>query len=988
MPTSKSFISNNIPTALTTVYTNTSGGPAVLKSVNITGTGTSSGTSTTTGGDEWSYFGTNIPTFISTSAKTGKGFDIPMPVQLSPDRVLLVSLPHNQHLGGTLDYFTGNRIHTQIVEYTGTKYRAGPIVDIALPTAVYSSITNSLWSSPSGMSSPSFTQPNFRMIALTSTKVVCVYRQGSDFRLIRLTISGNSVSHTTASFDLSGASAFNTTTSGAFELTTVPGNTNKIVIGGWAPSNWSVQSYNIPDSGSITTGSTLFSTGISNSLYGFTITNLSKTQTNVLNYSVGTGTFVSGDAITASSGGTATVADVNVATGRLFVTGATGTFTSGATITGATSGATGTIAFSALELAVGYLAVGCTAAASATAQMLNYNPTGDVFTLVASSVVYSRSTEISGIESQCLSTGQSANAVVALLDTGSPSNLGFYRQLSFTTPLPNGSVTTLALQHGGAKSLTTAFQWGDERAVFTGENSVLAVFDSAGVATNLLPASETTVNTRIYQQWIPFNSRPLYTLYDTGVQVNRVAQYYSRTSITSSTSVGTTTSINNYFPWGHDYGGAVQWSDAANCWIVGQGGRIYSLSIAGVVLDEVTIYNLSTLLNYTYTINQLAVSSTGLIYFSTETRRANTGNDTQVQWTSLSGTTLYAATTVAVTDSTSLSRTALIAAPTSLSGYLASHLVAYTDSSNVQKAILLYLGSSSTMNFSLCSAGTWGTANTSSTTISLSAANSYGHRIPIKLIQETPVSAANTDGLWRFVGAPSLDSVANQSYKSISVNYAPASLTSANAASNSISTAAQLGYAITTKQSSQIAAVSFYDPGKTSMRVFASVAGRLANTYGYVPPTLTANLQFITIGVAKFVYTIGVNNGTTTAQQAIGYLFNFIPQAAPIQTVTTTSGNGIFTMYGTNEVSTQVFGTGVDVILSAPGPNNTVNISVVLQDSTSNNFSVINQQALSSSALSNFRNTDTYIIPNNWAIKLQAESPNSFDALLNIVEEV
>ena len=93
-------------------------------------------------------------------------------------------------------------------------------------------------------------------------------------------------------------------------------------------------------------------------------------------------------------------------------------------------------------------------------------------------------------------------------------------------------------------------------------------------------------------------------------------------------------------------------------------------------------------------------------------------------------------------------------------------------------------------------------------------------------------------------------------------------------------------------------------------------------------------------------------------------------------------------MYGTNEVSTQVFGTGVDVILSAPGPNNTVNISVVLQDSTSNNFSVINQQALSSSALSNFRNTDTYIIPNNWAIKLQAESPNSFDALLNIVEEV
>lgn len=984
MPTSRSFISNNIPTQPTTVYTNTSGGPAVLKSINITGSGTSSGTFTSTGADEWSYFGTNIPTFISTSAKTGKGFDIPMPVQLSDNRVLLVSLPHNQHLGGTLDYFSGTRVHTQVVEYTGTKYRAGPIVDIVLPTAVYSSITNSLWSSPDGMTTPTYTQPNFRMIALSSTKVVCVYRQGSDFQMIRLTISGNSVSQTTTTFNLAGATAFNNTTAGAFELAPVPGYPNKVVVGGYTATNWSVQSYNVPDSGNITVASNLFSTGVAASVFGYTLTNLTRSSTYVLSYTPGTDTFVVGDDLTTTSGGTGTVGGVDVISGRLFLTAATGTFTPGSTVTG-TSGATGTVIL--LDNAAGYISVGATTATTASAQMLNYNPVSDAFSLVSTAVVYTRTTQISGIESACLSTGTNANAVVALIDTGAPNTLGFYRQLSFTTPLAAASVTSLTLQHAGAKSITTAFQWGNERAVFVGENSLLAVFDSAGVATNLLPSTETTADTRIYQQWIPFNSRPLYTLYDTGIQVNRVPQYYSRTNITSTTSVGTTTFINNYFPWGHDYGGAVQWNDVANCWIVGQGGRIYSLSSAGEVLDEVSTYNLSTLLNYTYTINQLAVSSTGLIYFSLEPRRASPGQDTQVQWTSLSGTTLYAATTVAVTDSTGLSRTALISTPTSLTGYLASHLVAYTDSSNTQKAILLYLNST-TMSFSICNAGTWGTAANTSTVTAINTANSYGHRIPIKLIQETPVSAANTDGLWRLVGATALNNVTNQSYKGISTNYAPSSLTSANVATNTFATAAQLGYGITSKQSSQIAVVSFYDATKTSLRSFASVAGRLANTYGWLPPTLSSNLQFSTIGVAKYVYIVGINNGTTSAQQALGYLFNFLPPADPIQTVTTTSGNGMFTMYAIDELSVQVFGTGVDVILSAPGPNNTVNISVVLQDSTSNNFSVINQQALSSSALSNFRNTDTYIIPNNWAIKLQAESPNSFNALLNIVEEV
>jgi hypothetical protein len=988
MPTSKSFISNNIPSSLTTVYTNSSGGPAVLKSINVTGSGTASGTTTTTGANEWSYLGTNMPTFISTAAKTGKGFDIPMPVQLSDNRVLLMWLPNFNHLGGTLDYFTGNRIHTQIVEYTGTVYRAGPIVDVALPTAPYNAATNSLWSAPDGMTTPTFTQPNFRAIALTSTKVVVAYRLGSAFRMLRLTISGNSVSQTTVNFDLTGATAFNNTTAGAFELVTVPGNTNKVVVGGWTSTNWSVQSYNVPDSAAITVGSTLFSTGVAASVFAFSMTNMTKTATSILNYTPSTGTFAAGTTITTSSGGTASVAGVDTGTGRLFLTAATGTFTSTATITGS-NGATGIITANALETAIGYLTVGSTAAASASAQMLNFNPTTDTFSLVGTAVVYARTTQIAGIESATLSTGQTANAVVAIIDTGTANApINFYRQTSITTPLAAGSVTTTQLQHASTKSITTVYKWGDERAVFVGEGSVLVVYDSAGTATNLLPATETTNTGRIYQQWIPFNSRPLYTLYDPAtIFVNRVAQYYSRTNITSATSVGGVTLTGNYFPWGHDYGGHYEWSEQANAWMLGQGGRIYSISTSGVVLDEIAIYNLSTVLDYTYAIKELDVSPSGRIHFACElNQRVVPGFDSSVQWTSL-GATIRAATTVAVTNSSSLSRTALAATPTALTGTLVANMTNYVDSLGAEKVILIYLNGT-TISFSTNALGTWGAGANTSVVCTSNGAQSYGHRINIKLIQETPASAANTDGLWRLVGSRGLDSTTNINNLGISAATTPAGLTAANSATNAIGAGTSPGYGIVAKQSTRIATVSMYDAARSSIRLFASVDGRLANTYGWTPPTTNANLNFPTLAVSKYCYFAGASNGTTSAQTAVGYLFNFIPSADPINTVTTTSGNGWFTATGVDRLSLQVFGTGVDTILTAPGPDNSVRLSVVLQDiSGGTSFSVINNQALSSASTTSFRTNETYIIPNNWALRLQAEAAASLNAFVVVVEE-
>jgi hypothetical protein len=451
--------------------------------------------------------------------------------------------------------------------------------------------------------------------------------------------------------------------------------------------------------------------------------------------------------------------------------------------------------------------------------------------------------------------------------------------------------------------------------------------------------------------------------------------------------VGVTTFTGNYFPWGHDYGGGAQWNEAANCWIISQGGRLYSVSATGVVLDEVTVYNLSASLDYRYTIKEIGVSPSGRIHFAAElSQRAVPAFDGVVQWTSL-GATILAGTTVAVTNSTSLSRTALAAAPTSLTGTLVANLTTYVDTSGNEKAILIYLNGSN-LAFSTNTLGVWSSGANTSVVCGSAGAWSYGHRLNIKLIQDTPVSAANTDGLWRLVGSRGLDSTTNINNVGISAPLAPASLTSANSATNAISTGTAPGYGIAAKQSSRVALVGYYDPTRTSIRLFNSVDGRLAATFGWVPTTTNANLTFISLGVAKYGYFAGASNGTTSAQAAVGYLFNFVPAADTIQTLTTTSGNGWFTTYGVNRTSVQVYGTSVDTILNVPGPDNSTKLSVVIQDGSSNTFSVINNQALSSASTTSFRTNETYIIQNGWTVRLQAEQSASLNAFLNIVEEV
>jgi hypothetical protein len=931
MSTTRSIITRNLPNTLTSVYTNTSGGTAVLKSINIDGAADPTSLTTAAGSSEWSFFGSPINPLIQTSATSSANFGIPYPVQLSADRVLLLYLPHFMHQGGANDFMTGNILHSQIVEYTGSTYRAGPIVNVTLPTTVYAGATNSLWSLPASMTG-GYGQSNFRAVALSATKVVCAYRLGSAFRMIRLTISGNSVDlSTVANVDLTGASYFNNSTAGAFDLAIVPGATTKVLVAGYTASNWSVQAINIPDSGALSNAGALFSTGITASLAGgCTIAPMAKTA----------------------------VSNSNA-----------------------------------------YIFGGATAATNISSLIVTYNSSTDALSVSGTTQTYARNTQVTGVQAVCLSTDATANAVLAMTDTGAPSVINFRRQTSLTQA-SSAAETTLTLQHATAKSIVAGFKWGDERAVFTGELGVCVVFDSAGTATNLTPATETTNTTRILQQFIPFNSRPLYTLYDPAtLRVDRVSQWYSRTSIASATSSGTHTVTGNYFPWGHDYGGHYSWNEQTGTWIVGLYGRLYSINTSGVVADEIPLYQLSTTFNYLYTIKQVQVLPSGKILFAVEYAMGIVpGYNTNTQWTSATGSVnIYAAATNPITTFNPLSRAAL-SAPilTCTSGMFTLCMTQFQDASGDERAILLYSNTTPNVVSAQFYGSTWYLGSTNSNvTVSLAGAWSYGHRPNLKIIQDTPAQLPGfPTGLWRLLGAPGLNSQSNMGY--ISITSAPLAATSVDSLnmSTTLSTMTAHGYSMPWRvgPNGKTMVAAMYDAATafTTIRVFASVDGKLQSPLGFYPTSgngVNTNLKYPTMAAAKFGYAVGYNNTDSTSNLAtIGYAFTANNPNTPAATVTVASGNGTVVINQVDKVRFSIFGASADAVYTQSGPNDTVKFFASIYDGT-NDFFINPGQSVLSTENAAYRSNDTYMVPNNYSLKLRCDTQNSLHSLVTIIEE-
>jgi hypothetical protein len=923
MPTVKSQIITNVPTTLTTAYTNSTAGGATLKAVNTFGQADPTAwtvTNSPAGNDDFTFFGSSTPTFADSPSQTG-AWGTPLSIRLAADRLLLIWMPHNRHVGGGQDTLTGNVLHSQIVRWNGSTYQSGPIININLPTTVYSSATSSIWQQPNNMSTV-VARSNFTGVAITSTKVALAYRFGSAFRLLKLNIVGNAVDGSSVvNFDLTGATAFNTTTANAYELSVIPGDADKVLVGASGATNWSLQTFNMPDSGAITVASTLFSTGLTAVATGcFSIAPLTK---NALS---GVSTFV-----LAANTATATISIQNFA-----LTLATNAF-----------------------------------AASGTAVTLSV-------------------TQAHGIEAVSLSTGDTPDAVIAYVNSAAYNVMRFVRQANVSQA--TNTETTLTLSHSSARSIKGAFNLGDQKAAFFGDANTAVIFSSTGTATDLIPSTLSTNTTSHLTQFFPFDSRPLFSAYDTNsVIVNRVSQLFSMTGGTATTA-GTLTFTGNYLPWGHNYGGHYAWSEQAQCWMVGFGGRIYALSTAGVVIAEVSLYQLSTSLNYLASIKQLAVTPAGKIIGITDQFGANPSWYYGQTWYTAGNYSPFAFATTAVTVPTDITRTRPLNVTTVTSGY--NIAIDMAVEANTERAFAIYgtynQGSPSlAIGALLFNGSTWSViGNNTSLSNTAQASYQYGSRPNVRLIQDSP------DGtLWRLVGSR-LSSATEMAYQYITTSvFAIDSAWTSFSWNTSINPSTQSTYAITTHTTNNSTVLAFYDPTAAiaSLRAFFSFGGRLITPVplSWRPADSTgATGQFVNALVTKYGASVVAcsTNGLSTNTPTVFTFDSITPGITTKYTNVATTGHGWITLHQNNQSGWNLFGPGINVAYAAPGPD-TARFTVAVSGGGTD-FEVTPYGGALVATGSAYRTNDTYVIPAGYTVKLRSSLAGSLNCLLTIVEEV
>lgn len=914
MSTVKSLITKNVSTALTAAYTNNSGGNATLKAINATGVNDAINFNVTPGGaQEWSMFGTNLHAFgpLSTNAAGA-----PMPIRLSTDRVLLVWFPHHMHTGGTGDYASGGMIHTQVLQYNGSAYLAGPIVNVPLPQAAYTLGTDSPWTKPSNAN---FTQAHASMrgISLHANKVALVYRTGTAFRLMRLNISGNSVDiANVVNLDLTTATAFNTTTANDFDLEVVPGNTDKVIVGGSGAALWSLQAYNIADTGAISTASTLFTTGMLVTTGHFTVAQLNRTAV-----------------------------------------GGVATYTVAATTTAHTV---------------------------ATIQLVSFNTSTNAFSLVGAAALVN-ATAFTSIHAGCVSSDGTANGWVAFIDSAN-NNVAVIRQTSLTAASNVVSSTLVMQANVTTRGIKNAYQWGNSKSVLMGD-STLVMVDSSGSLTNLVPTTLSNTTTAALFQWYPFDSRPLFSFYDpAAVDVSKVAQLHAYVGATATTA-GVVSPLGNYMPWGHNYGGHYGWNEQAQCWIVGFGGRIYALDTNGVVLNEISIYQLSPTLQYQQAIKQLAVTPSGRILFCTDQVGTLPTTSIGQQWNAYP-TATYGVAVSPVTAATDLTKTVLLSNPTNFAYPVCIDMVPYVDLAGIERAIGLYINAA-TNNYAAAirfdGAGWLALGNTAIANAAFAAAQ-VGGRPNLRLFQDMPADVTNPTGLWRVIGATGLGTTAAIQQVGISSTAVNEANILTVAVGQTLSSGTSV-YSATRQTCCAVTTVAAYDVTNNQTRIWTSVGGRrMQGVWGW-SLIGSPNSQFMNVAVARTISAVAACNTNVAANTAPVYVFDTVTTAYPIAkyTLTTTNGNGWVTLLSAGQGSVAAYGAGVNTVYQATGLD-TTRLYVTINNGTSDFYiTPVTGQTLRTD--SSYRSVDTYLIPNGYSVKIRSMLPNAVDAMLTVVEE-
>jgi hypothetical protein len=588
--------------------------------------------------------------------------------------------------------------------------------------------------------------------------------------------------------------------------------------------------------------------------------------------------------------------------------------------------------------------------------------------------------------------------VVVFHDTATPTLMKSLAQTSLTQA--TNAVLTATLQHGATHGIKQRFKWGDNKVVFTGENNTVVGYDSTtATLTNLVPVSFSTVNIANTPQWVPFNSRPLFTVFENAAAFpGRVPQYFSRIGGTA-TGFGSIEFTGNYYPLGHNYGGHYSWSDAAGCWIVGQGGRIYALSATGQVLSEVNLYQLNTQFTYNFSIKQLAVTPTGKILFAMDQIGTHPSYTPMTYWSSVGASSLLGGTQP-VTTPQDLAKSVLITAPTQTSQNVIVDMVPFVDYAGIERAYCLQqsMATNSYMTIARFDGGSWShIGNTAVPNVAINPSWHFGCRPNVRLLQDSPCDPTNQTGLWRLVGSKGTDTALAMGYMGIgSVAYPESSFAGLSVDVN-LQVANSGPYSATRQSVCGYSVVAMFDytAGAPAIHVWPSVNGRLMVQpnpgYMFTPGGIALAAQFISLGVVKYGFAMGLSNGLTTDGIAYGYVFDSItPHLGPKFILPGTLGVGVGWINAT-QIDQCVFQIGSDTAVvnkkyTVSGPLDKAKISLYLNDGV-NDFPLTPTDGADVCHKKGYRSVDTYLVPPNHSIKHKSSVPMAVDLMYTIVEE-
>ena len=459
--------------------------------------------------------------------------------------------------------------------------------------------------------------------------------------------------------------------------------------------------------------------------------------------------------------------------------------------------------------------------------------------------------------------------------------------------------------------------------------------------------------------------------------------------LSTSTKVGTTEYKKNYFPYGHNYGGNYSWNEQAQCWIVAQYGRIYSLDTSGAVLDEMSLYDINQGYGYIFNIKQLHVTPSGKIVFVTEYGNGVVpGNKCNTQWDSLVNQIHgFALNPLTNNSPTALSRATQLGTVVNLDGFLTCNLAPVLDGSDTMYLLYMRVIATPATWIAKFDGSAWSSIG-GATSIPGTTAGSWnvGFRPNLKLIQDNVAL-----GTWRIFGSRGTNSLAYYSALGISPTaYVQSNFGSLSAeklyVQNSAHTA---GYGVTFGTSNNFQAVSSYDETLTGTRVFWTANGVSMTTPvagGYT--SINSDLKYSTMATTRYGLTVGTNNTSTTQVAPVAYVFDSVTRDVPKYVFTGSLGSGQITTYPTGKLGMQIYGAGIDKKYTVSGWNDTAKVEIAINNGTTD-FYLTSQlgQTLSTNINSNFRTNDTYLIPPTYSVKLMTDSPNSVASMLTIVEE-